>query len=447
MVKGVSSNERPVAQNNEPNKPNARNVPKKEAEQFSSLMDEERNALKGHPKSKKLNKVLDKVGDGLAKRLGPAEAADPQTPGAKQAGWSDKAADPQTPEAKQAGWSSKAADPQTLGAKQAGWSDKAADPQTPGAKQAGWSGKAADPQTPGAKQAGWSGKAADPQTLGAKQAGWSDKAADPQTPGAKQAGWSGKAADPQTPGAKQLGRSDKAADPQTPGAKQAGWSDKAADPQTPGAKQLGRSDKAADQQTPGAKQLGRSDKAADQQTPGAKQAERSDKTESFSDRQNPADKEGLPQSLDAFDIASMIARTHAPLQSASPTAEAAPAPPADLGKIVGEIANRILVSSPSDNPAGTQEIRIQLKESVLPNTEVRIYRHAGSLQVEFLTGSKDSQMFIEQRQPDIQKILGERLSNETVNVSVQDSQQTRGGQGDGRSRQQYINPNLDDDGN
>ena len=270
MVKGVSSSERPAAQNTEPNKPEARNVPKKEAEQFSSLMDEEHNALKGQPKSKKLNKVLDKVGDGLAKRLGPAKTGGQQTPGIKQ---------------------------------------------------------------------------------------------------------------------------------------------------------------------------------------GIKQAEHSNKAESFSDKQNPADKqnptdkEALPQSLDSFDIASMIARTHAPPQSASPTIEAAPTPPADLGKIVGEIANRILVSSPSDNPAGTQEIRIQLKESVLPNTEVRIYRHAGSLQVEFLTGSKDSQMFIEQRQPDIQKVLGERLSNETVNVSVQNSQQTQGGQGEGRSRQQYINPDLDNDGN
>ena len=278
MVKGVSANERPVAQNTEPNKPTARNVPKKEAEQFSSLMDEERNALKGHPKSKKLNKVLDKVGDGLAKRLGPAKAADQQTAGAKQAEHSDKAES--------------------------------------------FSGK----QNPADKQS-----------------------------------------------------------------------------------------------------------SADKQNP--------------TDKQDPTDKEGLPQSLDAFDIASMIARTHAPPQSVSPTAEAAPAPPADLGKIVGEIANRILVSSPSDNPAGMQEIRIQLKDSVLPNTEVRIYRHAGSLQVEFLTGSKDSQMFIEQRQPDIQKVLGERLSNETVNVSVQDSQQTRGGQGEGRSRQQYINPDLDNDGN
>ncbi len=169
------------------------------------------------------------------------------------------------------------------------------------------------------------------------------------------------------------------------------------------------------------------------------------KNELFTAKQKSDDQEALPQSLDAFDIASLIAQNHAPLQSAPTVAEAAPAPPVDLSKIVGEIADRILVSSPADNPAGMQEIRIHLKESVLPNTEVRIYRHAGSLQVEFLTGSKDSQMFIEQRQPDIQKILGERLANETVNVSVQDSQQTRGGQGEGRSRQQYVTPDLDDD--
>ena len=184
-----------------------------------------------------------------------------------------------------------------------------------------------------------------------------------------------------------------------------------------------------------AKKMGEA-KTADHQTPISKK-------DSSTDKQKSSDQEALPQSLDAFDIASMVARSHSSIQSGQPVAEAAPAPPADLNKVVGEIADRILVSSAADNPAGTQEIRIHLKEDVLSNTEVRIYRHAGSLQVEFLTGSKDSQMFIEQKQSDIQKTLGERLSNENVNVSVQ-SQQTRGGQGEGRSRQQYIAPDADD---
>ena len=162
-------------------------------------------------------------------------------------------------------------------------------------------------------------------------------------------------------------------------------------------------------------------------------------------KQEPSSNKDLPQSLDAFDIASMIAQSQAPLQSTAPIEKAAPTPPTDLNKIVGEIAERILVSSPADNPSGVQEIRIHLKESVLPNTEVRIYRNAGSLQIEFVTNSKDSQMFIEQRQPDIQKVLSERLTDETVTVSVQDGQQTRGGQGEGRSRQQYIHPDQDDD--
>ncbi len=242
--------------------------------------------------------------------------------------------------------------------------------------------------------------------------------------------------------AKQVGQV-KTADQQTPAGKtaQVGQT-KTTDRQTLAGEteQVGQA-KTADRQTLAGEteQVGQA-KTADRQTP-------ADKTALSADKQKSNDQEALPQSLDAFDIASMIAQNHAPLQSAAPVEEVSPAPPVDLSKIVGEIADRILVSSPADNPSGMQEIRIHLKESVLPNTEVRIYRHAGSLQVEFLTGSKDSQMFIEQRQPDIQKILGERLTNETVNVSVQDSQQARGGQGEGRSRQQYINPDLDDDGN
>lgn len=191
------------------------------------------------------------------------------------------------------------------------------------------------------------------------------------------------------------------------------------------------------------KQVGQT-KVAEKQPRGSKQAEQSDH-ESSADKQKPTDNDDLPKNLDAFDIASMIAQSQTSTQSTTPIEKTPAAPPADLNKVVGEIADRILVSSPADNPAGTQEIRIHLKESVLPNTEVRIYRHAGSLQVEFVTNTKDSQMFIAQRQPEIQKVLGERLANETVNVSVQDGQQTRGGQGEGRARQQYINPDQDDD--
>ena len=172
----------------------------------------------------------------------------------------------------------------------------------------------------------------------------------------------------------------------------------------------------------------------------AKQHSPTDKSKSSSHD----DKDGMPQSLDAFDIAAMAAKGQ-PSPSGTVATQTAQPAAADVNQIVGEIADRILVSTPADNPAGGQEICIHLKESVLPNTEVRIYRHAGSLQIEFMTASKDSQMFIEQRQSDIQKVLDKRLAGERVQVSVQDSRQTRGGQEEGRSRQQYVYPDQDDD--
>jgi len=159
-----------------------------------------------------------------------------------------------------------------------------------------------------------------------------------------------------------------------------------------------------------------------------------------------ADKADPVPHLDAVDISAIVAQNQATMQGATPSnAVPPPSPAANLNQIAGTIAERILVSSAADSK-GAQEIRIQLKESVLPHTEVRIHRHAGSLQVEFVTTSKDSQLFIAQRQPDIQRVLGERLKGETVNVVVQEGQQTRGGEGEGRSRQQYINPYLEDDG-
>lgn len=164
--------------------------------------------------------------------------------------------------------------------------------------------------------------------------------------------------------------------------------------------------------------------------------------------------------LDSADIAALAVKNQTRIDSDAPPEPIQSGPTPDVDRIAEEVANRILVSAPAD--MGHKEVRIQLKNSVLPSTEVRIFRDGGSLQVEFLTSVKDSQLFIAQRQDEIQTALGQRLDGESVNVSiqdsqlhqgksvhatVQDSQQQTSQQGEhqgGRSRGQYIRPDEED---
>lgn len=158
------------------------------------------------------------------------------------------------------------------------------------------------------------------------------------------------------------------------------------------------------------------------------------------------DKDKKEETLDSAEIAALVAKDQARGggSGALSSAQVQSTSPPNTDHIVQEVANRILVSSPED-AAGHQEVRIQLKASILPGTEVRVFRDAGSLQVQFVTSVQDSQLFVTQRQTEIQSALSHRLAGETVRVSVEGSRQTHGGQGEGRSRQQYIRLDEEDD--
>lgn len=87
-----------------------------------------------------------------------------------------------------------------------------------------------------------------------------------------------------------------------------------------------------------------------------------------------------------------------------------------LRDIAAEVAERLLVS---DGPVdGRSEVRILLKDSVLPGTEIRISREAGSIQIAFVTFSADSARFLAEQQAALQQALQERMPRETVHVSV-----------------------------
>lgn len=129
------------------------------------------------------------------------------------------------------------------------------------------------------------------------------------------------------------------------------------------------------------------------------------------------------------------------LQSIRPAEQApvAPAAPAStetrVAALAEQVAERILVSDPSQ--AGQREVRVLLKDDVLPQTEVRISRQDGEVRIEFVTQSSDSYALLAEHQSDLQSRLSQRLDQQPVTVALTHSGSDASreqGQPDGRSR-------------
>ena len=112
-----------------------------------------------------------------------------------------------------------------------------------------------------------------------------------------------------------------------------------------------------------------------------------------------------------------------------------------LEGIVQQVADKMLVSDAS----GGREVRIFLKNSVLPGTEVRITQNAGKMQVQFVTDSNKSQDILAQNQAALQQRLSEKLSTHDVVVSVEMESQGHGDQPQGESRGKQEHSTDDDD--
>ena len=100
-----------------------------------------------------------------------------------------------------------------------------------------------------------------------------------------------------------------------------------------------------------------------------------------------------------------------------------------------KLADQIHVSA--KDAVNGAEVRITLKDSVLPGTEIRIQRQGGELTVTMNTSSAEAGNFLAQHEANLQKMLSERFSNDKVQVNINmsggDNQDT-----DGRSRNQYV---------
>lgn len=116
----------------------------------------------------------------------------------------------------------------------------------------------------------------------------------------------------------------------------------------------------------------------------------------------------------------------------------------EVNAILQKLADQIHVSA--KDAVNGAEIRLTLKDNVLPGTEIRIHRHDGVLSVTMNTTSAESGNFLAQHEASLQKTLAEKFANEKVQVNINmsggDNQDT-----DGRSRNQYVAEEDDQENN
>jgi type III secretion system needle length determinant len=115
----------------------------------------------------------------------------------------------------------------------------------------------------------------------------------------------------------------------------------------------------------------------------------------------------------------------------------------DLNALLEKLADKIHTTAitSKSNLAGS-EVRISLKNDILPNTEIQIQRTKSELIISFNTNAEQSKALLVNNENSLQKILSEKFSGDKIQVNINLSQE----QNQGRSRNQYLSEEqLDDD--
>ena len=115
--------------------------------------------------------------------------------------------------------------------------------------------------------------------------------------------------------------------------------------------------------------------------------------------------------------------------------------PKEVNEVINKLVDRIHVSA-KDSVNGS-EIRITMKENILPGTEIRIQRMGGELTVTMNTTNSDTHNFLAVNESSLAKSLNERFGDKVqVNINLSSGDQPD----DGRSREQYQGEQDDDEG-
>lgn len=102
----------------------------------------------------------------------------------------------------------------------------------------------------------------------------------------------------------------------------------------------------------------------------------------------------------------------------------------DLSELCEKIATKISISGPALN--NKEEVRLLLRNDILPQTEIRVSLDAGSIRINFLSGAQDSYNWLINHQESCANYLNNRLA-QPISIDVQ--RQTNDNLADGRSRQ------------
>ena len=115
----------------------------------------------------------------------------------------------------------------------------------------------------------------------------------------------------------------------------------------------------------------------------------------------------------------------------------------DLNALLEKLADKIHTTAiTSKSSLAGSEVRISLKNDILPNTEIQIQRTKSELIISFNTNAEQSKALLVNNENSLQKILSEKFSGDKVQVNINLSQE----QNQGRSRNQYFSEEqLDDD--
>ncbi|MEZ0297944.1 MAG: type III secretion HpaP family protein [Candidatus Methylacidiphilales bacterium] len=105
------------------------------------------------------------------------------------------------------------------------------------------------------------------------------------------------------------------------------------------------------------------------------------------------------------------------LDGINETAGAGSAQAAELiEKLGSEVVERLLVTDPAHQ--SRQEVRLKIRDSVLKDTEVRVYRDGDEVHVEFVTPSEESAQTLSQNASDLETTLRERLGASGVVIKI-----------------------------
>ncbi|WP_062268366.1 type III secretion HpaP family protein [Endozoicomonas arenosclerae] len=107
--------------------------------------------------------------------------------------------------------------------------------------------------------------------------------------------------------------------------------------------------------------------------------------------------------------------------------------PKEINEVINKLVDKIMVSS-KDAIEGA-EVRITLKDNILPGTEIRIQRVSGELQVTMNTSNADSHNFLVANEASLMKNLEKLGEKVQVNINMSGG---GGEQNDGRSQQEYV---------